>query len=227
MGRLTNVKGLRLGFLESWDFNISTYSNKLSKLQNFEKYIMSLCNDFSYKNHYSDLFSFIVPKVKAHMLLDHFVIKVDIYDSNFLESDNSVLDQRLLETRLLFLESFILKSCTKISSMPVKVEFVFLKKDQISASLLSKYLEIKFNQGFSLMDIVSPLKNILRTTRGLKGYRLDFSGRFTRRQRASFLSFKEGRVPFSTLSSKIDYSENSVVLKYGKCGFKVWLNKSL
>ena len=94
----------------------------------------------------------------------------------------------------------------------------------MSALLIVKYLVSKLEQQFSLGEALFPLVRYLNKAPTIYGFRIDCSGRFTRKQRASVLTVKGGTVPFSSLKSNLDYEESSVILKYGKCGLKVWLH---
>jgi len=61
---------------------------------------------------------------------------------------------------------------------------------------------------------------------GFLGFKLQFKGRFSRKQRAANLWFQEGRVPLSTLSSKIEFSFYTVPLVNSAMTVRVWLNKT-
>jgi len=52
---------------------------------------------------------------------------------------------------------------------------------------------------------------------------VEFSGRFSRRERATYKNVHYGAMPISTVTANIDYSQGSVILKNGCCGIKVWL----
>jgi len=60
--------------------------------------------------------------------------------------------------------------------------------------------------------------------KNLCGYRLELAGRFSRKQRATYLLFKGGTVPLGTVNSKIDFGLDVVILKDGVGSIKVWLN---
>jgi len=60
---------------------------------------------------------------------------------------------------------------------------------------------------------------------GFLGFKLQFKGRFSRKQRAANLWFQEGRVPLSTLSSKIEFAFYTVPLVNSAMTVRVWLNK--
>ena len=61
----------------------------------------------------------------------------------------------------------------------------------------------------------------------LMGFKFAFRGRFSRKQRASFIWIHEGKVPLNTLSLFIDYSFLTVTLKNSVVGIKIWLYRNV
>jgi hypothetical protein len=66
--------------------------------------------------------------------------------------------------------------------------------------------------------------NIRLKKQVILGYKIVCSGRFTRKQIATYSWIKQGALGFNKFSNHIKYSESSIKLKYGLCGVKVWLN---
>jgi len=66
----------------------------------------------------------------------------------------------------------------------------------------------------------------LKKKKILAGYRLELAGRFSRKQRATFLLFKNGKIPLGTIYNNIDYKSDFVILKNGVVNIKIWLNKT-
>ena len=60
----------------------------------------------------------------------------------------------------------------------------------------------------------------------LRGFRVDCSGRFSRKQRASKKSIREGIVSLGGYhkDNYIDFGFSRAILEYGACGVKVWLS---
>jgi len=61
----------------------------------------------------------------------------------------------------------------------------------------------------------------------LYGYKFQFVGRFTRKQKSANLWFIKGYLETSSFDSNVDYSQTSVILRFSVCSVKVWLYKSL
>ena len=84
-----------------------------------------------------------------------------------------------------------------------------------------KYLWAKFKM-FNLRNIRK--QYIPKYRSYLMGFKMSFRGRFSRKQRASFMWFHEGKVPLNTLNKKIDYSFFTIPIKNSAISIKVWLH---
>jgi hypothetical protein len=93
------------------------------------------------------------------------------------------------------------------------------------ALFVLNYFKLRLQQDFPVFSIVNSLRKLLKRVPGLIGYRIDVTGRYARQQRASKLSIKRGVITLSQLDVNVSYVEDFVILKHGKCGFKVWLNR--
>lgn len=60
----------------------------------------------------------------------------------------------------------------------------------------------------------------------LFGFRFQFKGRFSRKQRASSIVYNIGKVPLTTLTANIDYSFCTIPLKNSAVSVKVWLYRN-
>jgi ribosomal protein S3 len=63
----------------------------------------------------------------------------------------------------------------------------------------------------------------MKKKRIVKGYKITCSGRFSRKQRATYSWKSFGSLAFSTVKSKLDYSYRTIALKYSSCTIKVWV----
>lgn len=97
----------------------------------------------------------------------------------------------------------------------------------VTSDIVATYISMKLQHRHSLEWILKPVikdleKRILKKT--FLGYKIVCSGRFTRKQIATYMWMKKGPLPLNNFSNVIKYSESRVRLKYGACGIKVWLN---
>ena len=221
MGRLSNTVGLRLGHSLGWKSENINYDARDAEVV---EYVKDICiygvGENQLQRPVSDVW-FLTDKVEIRHSSNNVSIHINLYDT----STRSDLSEFVNESKLLVLEKYIVEELGRVYKKPVFVVFDFIQGEAVTAGLLSRYISIRLEQRVNLGEVVSSLRRLILSLPGVLGYRLDFSGRFTRRQRATFRSIKVGQVPFSTLSASLDYSESFAVLKYGKCGIKVCLNR--
>ncbi|MEA3314026.1 MAG: 30S ribosomal protein S3, partial [Caldisericota bacterium] len=60
---------------------------------------------------------------------------------------------------------------------------------------------------------------------GVKGVKIQISGRLGGAEIARTEWYREGRVPLHTLKADIDYAELPALIKFGRIGVKVWVYK--
>lgn len=108
-----------------------------------------------------------------------------------------------------------------------KVSVIFHLKPlvDVDALFILNYFKLRLLQKFSVMQTIGAVHKLLSPVRGVKGYRIDITGRYGKQQRASKLTVRRGNVTLSTFAIGITYVEDYIILKHGKCGFKVWLNR--
>jgi hypothetical protein len=225
MGRLSQAKGLRLGRSAAWAYSSPSLEGSML-FESLESYLGSICSNFYMKSNFHKCLLVIFDRVEVSFERNCLHVCVYLYDGYWLDQESGSFNDYHL-ARSLMLEELISRVVKRLTGCACKVDFYYLSNKDLTARLLVRYAETKLGQGFGVASVYASLKRVLMSSEGLIGYRFDFSGRFTRKQRASRLSYKGGSVPFSSLSSKIDYEEGSVILKYGKCGVKIWLNKAV
>jgi len=55
----------------------------------------------------------------------------------------------------------------------------------------------------------------------LYGYKMCFSGRFARKQRASYIWYQKGKIPLNTIKIIIDYAAVTIPLKNSEVSIKL------
>lgn len=95
--------------------------------------------------------------------------------------------------RAVYFESFqVLKVLmervlNKASLLPIEVEFFNFDNDRVSAPFLAYFLSRKFEQNFTIKDVLNPvgaeLLRLKSETPFLLGFKVQFIGRITRRAR--------------------------------------------
>jgi len=113
------------------------------------------------------------------------------------------------------------------------VFFVFrpMGDNLVTSAFIVRFLAKKLQQRFALNKILFSVVTLLRskiTNRKLRspllGFRFSCAGRFTRKQRATFMWDRFGKIPLNMVSAVIDYTYLPIKLKNGICGLKFWLH---
>ena len=129
-----------------------------------------------------------------------------------------------------FLKLFLLPYINKISIVPIKLEFFGISNDTVSSNFLAKFLIKKLEQKFKLIDLFGPIADDLRlfVENGylIEGYKMQFIGRLSRRDRVRTVWIAGGKLPLTSVTKNVDHSYMLGVLKNGVCCIRVWLLKS-
>lgn len=150
------------------------------------------------------------------------VLTIVMYD---VKLKTSVGDRRFKRLVLSLLSKVLSANLRRMFGGRLLVVFHMKTLQDIDALFILNYFKLRLLQKFSVMEIVGAVHKLLGPVTGVKGYRVDVTGRYGKQQRASKLTVRRGAVTLSSLSVNISYVEDFVILKHGKCGFKVWLNR--
>lgn len=133
-----------------------------------------------------------------------------------------------LKSRLLFsIKSLMVKLPYERNLSKLKIVLKKLEVSDLNATVLSKYLTIRLRQRFQLKEALMPMLRHLSNNKYVRGFRIVCAGRFTRKEIALYDLRTYSSVPFSGVTSRMDFSLSEVVLKYSICGIKVWLHKNV
>lgn len=101
---------------------------------------------------------------------------------------------------------------------------ILVSASSINVHILLSYMFIQLRKGFSINQVLrfvcSGLNKIKFFCTGLK---ICFSGRFTRRQIATYRFVKFGILHYSNLGRSMNYVSGMGVSSFGACGIKIWL----
>lgn len=106
----------------------------------------------------------------------------------------------------------------------LRVDVNEYKKPDFSARILSQNLAMQLE---SRVPFRRAMKKIMSQAKrsGVKGIRIQVSGRLNGADMSRREWYREGRVPLHTLRSDIDYAQNVAYTRYGLTGIKVWVYK--
>lgn len=124
------------------------------------------------------------------------------------------------------LMAFYLKRFNLTGVQP-KIFILGLSKMNVNASIVSEFFFIRLTQYYTIWEVLKNINFLFRSLMGkkkiVKGYKITCSGRFSRKQRATYSWKSFGSLAFSTVKSKLDYSTRTIALKYSSCTIKVWV----
>lgn len=97
----------------------------------------------------------------------------------------------------------------------------------ITVNAITDYISLKLQKRYSLNWVLRPILkdlNMKIKQKSFLGYKIVCSGRFTRKQIATYMWMRNGSLNLNSISNLIKYSEARIRLKYGLCGVKIWIN---
>jgi len=109
----------------------------------------------------------------------------------------------------------------------INVHFILTSLAFVDARYICKFIKTKLIQRFPFRWIMNFLSKRLRFAikrKYIYGFKILLSGRFSRRDRATYYWRIKGKVPFNSVSAKVQYVLFTVKLLNSLCGIKVWLN---
>lgn len=93
-----------------------------------------------------------------------------------------------------------------------------------NATVVARYFVRKFAQRHRLRDLARPVVRLLSRSPLVKGFKLSFSGRFSREERATYEWVKRGAVSLNKFTDIVEYDNDVATLKFGVVCVKVWIN---
>ena len=97
-------------------------------------------------------------------------------------------------------------------------------KSSLTAGMVARYLILKLRQGFQLNTVVRGVRRaLLKFGTSFFGYKLCLSGRFTRKQIATYTWYRAGSVTLNQRVSGVDYVQDYGFSRFGLFGIKLWL----
>lgn len=115
----------------------------------------------------------------------------------------------------------------KLLGQWVIINFLKVRKGCYHPNLITKFIVFRLLKQYRFGEVVFPMLKELNRNRkksGIKGILIICSGRLTRKQRASRRGLVINKIGLNTLSSKILYSFDTVRLRYGMSGLKLYVS---
>ena len=110
----------------------------------------------------------------------------------------------------------------KMISKKIRLNIIEVKKSEINASIIAQNIAAQLEKRFPFRRA---LKQAIENSKeeGVKGIKIQVSGRLNGADIARSEKASYGSVPLSTLKSEIDYFHTTALTTYGIIGIKVWV----
>lgn len=239
MGHLVNARGFRLGTNKFWNFkstNIKHYFEQVNVYNFLNYYLESFFSAKRFKSTGFVYSHFILKNLLNRSIVDIYLFGgyIDVLNTLFLKNRRKYLN--VLGGKEIYFKKYV-RYCQNLIVNIIRkrllvdlqqlgifdINFFFYTEKLVSVEIVGKIIALKLEGMYSLNQIVKPIVNVFH--KKSKGLVINCSGRFTRKQRAHFVRFKQGAVSLSTITKNIDYFFIPVRLKYGSCGIKIWVTK--
>jgi len=190
--------------------------------------VISFHQDYS-KLAYNSLFKFkrINNILSRRIFIFLYLCHINLLSFNYLQLQyNKQIFQKHLYSFYLF-SNILLFTLRKAIFIPndrrLIVRFYIMNNLNLNANFLLNYFIIKLGQYFQLNDIVSPIVKRLKRLIDLEGFRLIFTGRLTRKERAAYIVKSHKSMPLASYKAKVDYASGFKIMKFGVVGIKIYL----
>jgi hypothetical protein len=127
------------------------------------------------------------------------------------------------------IKKFLISSIVKMFPTFPNIELYTLMQNKnilnlstILDSIIKKTRSKKFRLKRIISFVFNLLKN-LQTKIGFNGFKIQFSGRVSRRDRATYYWKKFGKLPLNTKLAKIDYYYKTLIMRNSICIMKIWI----
>ena len=215
MGQKTHPTGFRLGIYKkhnaTWFANYGAYSQVLEEDYKIRKFFEKEFGTIYSKAGISKLE--INRKVNQLELLIHAARpKAIAVDSG---EEQSII--RLKEKLKQFLKG----------SKQIRIKVIQIAKSENESSLVARSIADQLEKRVAFRRAVRQTTQSLQKS-GVKGYKIQVSGRLNGAEIARAEWVKDGRVPLQTLRADISYATQKAFTTYGVLGIKVWIfNKEI
>lgn len=221
-----------LMFKDFFFFEFDIFLNFLfSSFFSFYNYYLELKRLFFY---FSKKFIFIGNFVRIYLFLKRFFFFESRY--RFLIPSKVSNNHYLSNFKLFIIERFFSGSVffylaqymnTYFFPMKIIIKYKLLSSNSVSAYLLYLFFVRNLKSRKPINKIVSLVISDLRVKKGLIGFRILTSGRFTRKERAFYKWMSINRVPLSVYNSVVDYYAGVFKSRFGICSLRIWLFKKI
>lgn len=209
MGQKVNPHGFRVGVIKNWDSRWfakdAVFGDTLVEDYNLRKFL---------KN---KLYGAGVPKVEIERTGDN-KVRIHIHCAK----PGMVIGRQGSEIEKLRLECEQMLNKGKEEKVQVFLNIVEVKQPDKDAQLVAENIAAQLERRISFRRAMK--QSIGRSMKlGVKGIKVQCSGRLGGREIAGSESYHEGTIPLQTIRADIDYGFAEAATTYGRIGVKVWI----
>nr|YP_009240471.1 30S ribosomal protein S3 [Lotharella vacuolata]BAU62605.1 30S ribosomal protein S3 [Lotharella vacuolata] len=239
MGQKVNPLVFRVNFTEkyrsNWFVNPSTYQQIILQDYLIRQNIFNFFEKINYLKNKKNLSHFLnVTEITISRKFDQIFISI------FIAALSSRIEQEKFDLILSKLQAILLKKLSFLPSNKFTNKLNYLNYPKIVITLKQSSTP-NLNAIFIAKCLINELENRVRFRKALKsimksiykqdkanqllGIKINISGRLNGIEMARSEWIRQGRIPLQTISSTIDYCNETAQTKYGILGVKVWVCK--
>lgn len=136
---------------------------------------------------------------------------------------NIALRKLIIQKVLFYGLRRIENNITTLFKISCSINVIFIKNFLISPIVVVRYIVLKLKMRYRIGELIKPILKTYYRFGIANGIRSDCAGRFTRKQRASFLKYAQGKIALTTIDKNVNYEIGVLKSKYGACSVKYWL----
>lgn len=110
-----------------------------------------------------------------------------------------------------------------ITWVPTHIVIDYYSNLKLSATLIGVFIKKKLEWDHLLAEVLWSVNSLLNQAQMIKGFMFLLKGRFSRKERASKIWIKKGKLNQVSIYTKLDYCKIPVILKFGTASIWIWL----
>lgn len=210
MGQKTHPTGFRIGVNKTqsstWFANYNAFSDVLKE-------------DFQIRQFFEKEFSLLYSKAGiAKLEIQRKVNQLELLI--YAARPKSIASDSEKEGTILRLQSK-LKKILK-NSKQIRIKVLQINKSENESSLVARSLADQLEKRVAFRKAIRQTTQMLQKS-GVKGFKIQVSGRLNGAEIARAEWVREGRVPLQTIRADISYATYEALTTYGILGIKVWI----
>lgn len=204
MGHKVSPLLLRIGYIQDWR------SNWFAKKQDYAK---ALYQDFQIRKHIKENFKQAgISKIVIERLADKVKIKIHTAKPGIIIGRHGQDIERLRE------------DLTGMLKQELAIDVIEVKLPAGNAQLVAENVALQLEKRIAFRRAI---KRAIEQAmaQGVKGIKISAAGRLGGAEMSRRESYKQGKLPLSTLRADIDYGFREALTTFGLIGVKVWIYK--